>query len=117
MIRAGKRGLVALCLAALVVPLAACGSDANEEPGNEPSDADAVLITQGTNPTVEGLSIGLSSVSGDEARLLIAQPEQQAEPFSATAGEVIEVGDYTVEIFSVEPNDEGGAVRLKVTPP
>jgi len=29
----------------------------------------------------------------------------------------LEVGDYTVEIFEVEYNDEGGRVRLKVTPP
>ena len=78
---------------------------------------DAVLITQGTSPTVEGLSIGLASVSGDEARLSIAQPEQQAELITATAGESVEVGEYTVEIYEVETNDEGGAVRLRVTPP
>jgi hypothetical protein len=78
---------------------------------------DAVLITQGTSPTVEGLSIGLASVSGDEARLSIAQPEQQAELITATAGETVEVGEYTVEIYEVETDDEGGAVRLRVTPP
>ena len=114
--RHGKRAMVALC-SVTVVALASCGSDASEDPGNDTSHEDAVLITQGTNPTVEGLSIGLASVSGDEARLSIAQPEQQAEPFSATAGETIEVGGYTVEIFEVESNDEGGAVRLRVTPP
>jgi hypothetical protein len=78
---------------------------------------DAVLITQGTSPTVEGLSIGLTAVSGDEARLSIAQPEQQAELITATAGETVEVGEYTVEIYEVETNDEGGAVRLRVTQP
>jgi hypothetical protein len=78
---------------------------------------DAVLIAQGTSPTVEGLSIGLASVSGDEARLSIAQPEQQAELITATAGETVEVGEYTVEIYEVETDDEGGAVRLRVTPP
>ncbi|MPZ92056.1 MAG: hypothetical protein GEU68_10555 [Actinobacteria bacterium] len=78
---------------------------------------DAVLITQGTSPTVEGLSIGLASVSGDEARLSIAQPEQQAELITVTAGEIVEVGEYTVEIYEVETDDEGGSVRLRVTPP
>ena len=78
---------------------------------------DAVLIAQGTSPTVEGLSIGLASVSGDEARLSIAQPEQQAELITATAGETVEVGECTVEIYEVETDDEGGAVRLRVTPP
>lgn len=112
----GKRAMVALCSVA-VVALASCGSDAGEEPGKETSDEDAVLITQGTNPTVGGLSIGLSSVSGDEARMMIAQPEQQSEPVRATAGETIEVGDYTVEIFDVETNDEGGSVRLRVVEP
>jgi hypothetical protein len=78
---------------------------------------DAVGIQQGTSPTVEGLSIGLASVSGDEARLSIAQPEQQAELITATAGETVEVGEYTVEIYEVETDDEGGAVWLRVTPP
>jgi hypothetical protein len=101
---------------ALILAPASCGSDEGDDPGDEIPE-DAVLITQGTSPTVEGLAIGLSSVSGDEARMLIAQPEEQAEPFRASAGETIEVGEYTVEIFDVESNDEGGSVRLKVTPP
>lgn len=96
----------------LVLALVSCDSD-----GDEPFDEDAVLVTQGTNPRVEGLSIGVASVGGDEAGLSIAQPGQLAEPFSVTAGEMLEVGDYTVEILEVLPNDEGGAVRLKVTPP
>ena len=78
---------------------------------------DAVLVTQGTDPRVEGLSIGLGSVFGDEARLSIAQPGGKAELVEATAGDTLEIGDYTVEIFEVEYNDEGGSVRLKVTPP
>ena len=93
-----------------LVLLTSCSSAA-KVPG------DAVLITQGTSPRIEGLSIGLGSVSGDEARLSIAQPGMQAELFEATTGETLEVGDYTVEIFEVEYNDEGGRVRLKVTPP
>ena len=56
-------------------------------------------------------------MSGDEARLSIAQPEQQAELITATAGETVEVGECTVEIYEVETDDEGGAVRLRVTPP
>ena len=95
-----------------ILVLATCSAG---EPGPEIPE-NAVLITQGTSPTVEGLSIGLGSVSGDEARLSIAQPEQQAELFTAKAGETIEVGDYTVEIFEVETNYVGGSVRLKVTP-
>lgn len=101
-------------MAVTAIPvLATCSAG---EPGPEIPE-NAVLITQGTSPTVEGLSIGLGSVSGDEARLSIAQPEQQAELFTAKAGETIEVGDYTVEIFEVETNYVGGSVRLKVTPP
>ena len=113
--RARPGALVTLCACALLA-MTSCGTDSNGDPGDEVSD-DAVLITQGTSPTVEGLSIGLGSVSGDEARLSIAQPEQQAELFTATAGETIEVGDYTVEIFEVDTNYVGGSVRLKVTPP
>jgi hypothetical protein len=96
---------------ALLLAQASCGSEGDRVP------EDAVLITQGTSPTVEGLSIGLASVSGDEARLSIAQPEQQAELITATAGETVEVGEDTVEIYEVETDDEGGAVRLRVTPP
>jgi hypothetical protein len=102
------------CLAALgvctLVLLVSCSSAA-EVPD------DSVLITQGTSPSIEGLSIGLGSVSGDEARLSIAQPGRQAELFETTAGETLEIGDHTVEIFEVEYNDEGGWVRLKVTSP
>jgi len=110
-----KGAAAALGLLALVLAMTSCGSDGGNDPGEVPEDA--VLVTQGTNPTIEGLSVGLSSVSGDEARLMIAQPEGQARPFSAEAGDTIEVGDYTIEVFEVNGNDEGGSVRLKVTPP
>ena len=83
-------------MCALLLAQASCGSEGDGVP------EDAVLIAQGTSPTVEGLSIGLASVSGDEARLSIAQPEQQAELITATAGETVEVGEYTVEIYEVE---------------
>lgn len=107
--RAHGRCLAALGVCTLVL-LASCSSAA-EVPD------DAVLITQGTSPRIEGLSIGLGSVSDDEARLSIAQPGKRAELFEATTGKTLEIGDYNVEIFEVEYNDEGGWVRLRVTPP
>jgi len=107
--RTHSRRLAALGVCTLVL-LVSC-TTAAEVP------EDAVLIRQGTDPRIEGLSIGLGSVFGDEARLSIAQSGEQAELFEATTGEILELGDYTIEIFQVEYNDEGGWVRLKVTPP
>ena len=112
MMKTRNRRAHSRCLAALgtLVLMVSCSSAA-EVPD------DAVLITQGTNPRIEGLSIGLASVSDDEERMSITPPEQANELIRATAGETVEVGGYTIEIFEVESNDEGAFVRLSVIPP
>jgi hypothetical protein len=104
----------------LVGALAACGGDSGDPsgPGGASDDDDAVRITQGTNPTVEGLSLGLSSVSGDEARLsVVGQDGDQNELVEGRPGARIELGEYVIEFVEVAENDEGGYATVIVTPP
>ena len=100
----------------LIVALSACGGDSEEPPG--PTDNDAVRITQGTNPTVEGLSLGLASVSGDEARFSVfGHNGDQNQLVKGRPGDRVELGDYVLEFVEVAENDEGGYATVKVTPP
>jgi len=108
--------LLAAGLFVFIVALSACGGDSDEPPG--PTDDDAVRITQGANPTVEGLSIGLSSVSGDEARLLVVGHDgDENEVVKGRPGDRVELGEYMIEFVEVAENDEGGYTTVKVTPP
>jgi len=109
-----------LGLFVLVLALSACGGNSEDPPGpgGASDDDDAVRITQGANPTVEGLSIGLSSVSGDEARLLVVGHDgDENEIVKGRPGDRVELGEYMIEFVEVAENDEGGYTTVKVTPP
>lgn len=62
----------------VVILLAGCSPD---EP-SPPIPEDAVRIAQGTSPQIEGLSVGLSSVSGDEARMSVFGHDEKVERIS-----------------------------------
>ena len=66
-----KARMLALTAGALAFALAACGGESDDPPRGGASEDDAVRINQGTNPSIEGLSIGFATVSGDEAGMQI----------------------------------------------
>ena len=112
--------MLAFGLFVLAVALSACGGDSKDPggPGGASDDAEAVRITQGTNPNVEGLSLGLASVSGDEARFSVfGHDGDQNELVKGRPGDRVELGNYVLEFVEVAENDEGGYATVKVTPP
>lgn len=118
--RSPRCPLLALGLFALVVTLSACGGDGGDSPGggDAVNDDDAVRINQGTNPTVEGLSIGLATVSGDEAGMqIVGHAGDEMTIVEGRPGDSVELGDYLLEVLEVGDNDEGGYVTVVVTPP
>jgi len=76
-----------------------------------------VRINQGTNPSIEGLSIGLATVSGDEAGMQIVEHAgDEMTIVEGRPGDRVELGDYLLEVLEVADDDEGGYVTVVVTP-
>ena len=104
--------LSAVIAASMVFVVAACTSD---EPG-PPIPEDAVRIAQGTSPQIEGLSVGLSSVRGDEAALSVFGHAEEVERIRGRPGDRFELGEYQLEVIDVGEDGDGYATIL-VTPP
>jgi hypothetical protein len=113
---------IAIALAALGLALSACGGGDDPEPtpqGQTTPDS-AVTIVQGTAPTVEGLRVGVASVtSTGQAALQLAGGELPAQRnVSGKRGDRVEVDGYVIEFVDVEPSYGGqGRVTVRVTPP
>ncbi len=99
-----------MCVCALVLALASCGSDGVEVPD------DAVRIAQGTSPQIEGLSVGLSSVRGDEAAMSVFGHAEEVERIRGRPGDRFALGDYRLEVIDVGEDGDGYAT-IVVTPP
>lgn len=115
-----KTRILALVTAgALVLALAACGGESDDpSTGGASENDDAVRINQGTNPNIEGLSIGLATVSGDEAGLqIVGHAGDEMTIAEGRPGDKVELGDYVLEVLEVGDDDEGGYVTVVVTPP
>lgn len=115
-----KTRILALVTAgALVLALAACGGESDDpSTGGGSEDDDAVRINQGTNPNIEGLSIGLATVSGDEVGLqIVGHAGDEMTIAEGRPGDKVELGDYVLEVLEVGDDDEGGYVTVVVTPP
>lgn len=103
--------------------IAACGGSGSggpDEPrngGGAPNEEEAVLIAQGQSPTINGLSISLSSVREDEAAMQIFGHADETEIVRGRPGDMIPLNDFRLEVVDVEDNDEGGFVKLRVIAP
>jgi len=114
-----KTRILALVTAgALVLALAACGGESDDPPRGGASEDDAVRINQGTNPSIEGLSIGFATVSGDEAGMqIVGHAGDEMTTVEGRPGDRVELGDYVLEVLEVGDDDEGGYMTVVVTPP
>jgi hypothetical protein len=113
---------IAIALAALGLALSACGGgdDPEPTPQSQTKQEGAVSIAQGTAPTVEGLRVGLASVtSTGKVALQLAGGELPTQRnVSGKQGDRLEVDGYVIELVEVEPSYSGrGSVLVRVTPP
>ncbi|MFC4560691.1 hypothetical protein ACFO4E_02345 [Nocardiopsis mangrovi] len=142
-----RHPLLAAVLFALLLPLAACGGqpDDQEPPALNPSSSpelrtfnptppvgdepETTTIRQGQQRTIAGLNIAVLSTSGGEVRFSVnAGPgidEEAPQNGGGSAGDTVDLDNgYAIAIDEVEDSAEGeapgagsGSVTLTITPP